>query len=62
MNITTENTAGVKGGYIEGRKSGLRYSRINLVAGKIGNALIGNMITRKRWKVNFLKNGLRKYF
>ena len=25
---------------IEGKKRGLRYSRINLVAGKIGNALI----------------------
>lgn len=28
---------------IEGRKSGLRYSRINLVARKIGNALIGSI-------------------
>jgi len=32
---------------IEGKKRGLRYSRINLVAGKIGNALIGSMIYRE---------------
>ena len=36
------NTAGVKGGMsIEGKKRGFRYSRINLVAGKVGNTLIG---------------------
>ena len=40
---------------IEGKKRGLRYSRINLVAGKIGNALIGSMIYKEPMECELLE-------
>ena len=51
-----------RGEYIEGRKSGLRYSRINLVAGKIGNALIGSMIYKQTMESEFFEEWFRKIF
>ena len=51
-----------RGVSIEGRKSGLRYSRINLVAGKIGNALIGSMIYRQTMESEFFEEWFREIF
>lgn len=49
-----------RGIYIEGRKSGLRYSRINLVAGKIGNALIGSMIYKETMESEFFEEWFKE--
>lgn len=43
INSNTLYGSNKRGIVIEGRKSELRYSRINLVAGKIDNTLIGSM-------------------
>ena len=51
-----------RGIYIEGRKSGLRYSRINLVAGKIGNALIGSMIYKETMESEFFEEWFKEIF
>ena len=40
----------------------LRYSRINLVAGKIGNALIGSMIYRETMESEFFEEWFREIF
>ncbi|WP_369715865.1 hypothetical protein [Leptotrichia alba] len=40
---------------IEGKKRELRYSRINLVTGKIGNALTGSMICRETMESEFFE-------
>ena len=45
---------------IEGKKRGLRYSRINLVAGKIGNALIGSMIYKETMESEFFEEWFRE--
>ena len=45
---------------IEGKKRGLRYSRINLVAGKIGNALTGSMIYRETMESEFFEEWFRE--
>ena len=45
---------------IEGKKRGLRYSRINLVVGKIGNALIGSMIYRETMESEFFEEWFRE--
>ena len=45
---------------IEGKKRGLRYSRINLVAGKIGNALIGSMICKETMESEFFEEWFRE--
>ena len=45
---------------IEGKKRGLRYSRINLVAGKIGNSLIGSMIYRETMESEFFEEWFRE--
>ena len=42
------------------KKRGLRYSRINLVAGKIGNALIGSMIYRETMESEFFEEWFRE--
>ena len=49
-----------RGMSIEGKKRGLRYSRINLVAGKIGNALIGSMIYRETMESEFFEEWFRE--
>ena len=51
-----------RGVSIEGRKSGLRYSRINLVAGKIGNALIGSMIYKETMESEFFEEWFKEIF
>ena len=51
-----------RGVSIEGRKSGLRYSRINLVAGKIGNALIGSMIYKQTMESEFFEEWFKEIF
>ena len=47
---------------IEGKRSGLRYSRINLVAGKTGNRLIGSMIYKETMESEFFEEWFRKIF
>ena len=58
-NITAVNMAGIKEEYLS-KKNGLRYSRINLVAGKIGNALIGSMIYRETMESEFFEEWFRE--
>ena len=38
----------------------MRYSRINLVAGKIGNSLIGSMIYRETMESEFFEEWFRE--
>lgn len=45
---------------IEGKKRGLRYSRINLVAGKIGNTLIGSMTYKETMESEFFEEWFRE--
>ena len=45
---------------VEGKKRGFRYSRINLVAGKIGDVLIGSMIYKETMKSEFFEEWFRE--
>ncbi|WP_232058549.1 transposase [Leptotrichia wadei] len=47
---------------MEGKRSGLKYSRINLVARKTGNRLTGSMIYKETMESEFFEEWFRKIY